>query len=103
MPGLASTVRPCNVILSSDKKTESTNMVRFFKYAFIAFSIFAIYTAAPPYKLAIYNGVVAYAQAMKEACLRRDGPCGYAEAIWKVVSLQLDSIETSRVPIAGDT
>ncbi len=78
-------------------------MGRFFKYAFVAFSIFAIYTAAPPYRLAIYKGVVAYAQALKDACLRRDGPCRYAEAVWKSVSLQLDSIETSSEPIADDT
>ncbi len=78
-------------------------MARLFKYAFVAFSMFAIYTAAPPYKLAMYKGAVAYAQAMKDACLRRDGPCGYAEAVWKSVSLQLDSIETSSEPIADDT
>ena len=78
-------------------------MVRLFKYAYIVFSIFAIYTAAPPYKLAIYNGAVAYAQAMKEACLHRNGPCGYAEAVWKSVSLQLDGSETSSAPISGNT
>ena len=77
-------------------------MVKLFKYAFVAFSLFAIFTADPSYKQAMYSGVVAYAQGMKEACLKRDGPCSFAEAVWKSVSLRLDSIDTSGARIADD-
>ena len=67
-------------------------MVRLIKYAIVGFSLFAIFTAAPTYKIAMYNGFVAYAQAMKEACVGRNGPCTYAEKVWKTVSSQLNSM-----------
>lgn len=77
-------------------------MVRFIKYALVAFSMFAIYTAAPTDKLAMYSGLVAYGQAMREACLRRDGPCGYAVAVWRSVLTELDRIDQSRRQTAND-
>ncbi len=95
-------IRPYKAILSPESETEIFRMVRLLKYAFIAFNVFAIYTAAPSYKLAMYNGLIAYAQAMREACLRRDGPCGYAGAVWKAVSTELDRIEPSSKSIASD-
>lgn len=77
-------------------------MVRLFKYAFVAFSMFAIYTAAPPNKLAMYSGLVAYGQAMREACLRPDGPCGYAVAVWRSVSTQLHPKDQSKRQTSND-
>ena len=67
-------------------------MVRLAKLVIVGFSLFAIFTAAPAYKMAMYNGVMAYALAMKDACVRPNGPCSYAEKAWKSVSLQESSI-----------
>jgi len=44
----------------------------------------------------MYNGVLAYTQAMRDACVRPNGPCGYAKAIWKSVSAELDRIEPAK-------
>jgi len=67
--------------LSSESVSASTIMVSLLKVAFVGFSLFAIATAPPTYKLAMYRGVVAYAQAMKDACVRPDGVCAFAGAL----------------------
>ncbi len=78
-------------------------MLKLFKYAFIVFSVFAIYSAPPEHKMAMYDGLIAYAQSMKEACLRRDGPCHHAEAVWQSATRELQGIKVSSAPKTDDT
>ena len=67
-------------------------MVKLLKYAFIGFSLYAILIAAPNDKIAMYNGVAAYALAMKQACVARNGPCTFAGRVWKDFTSQQESI-----------
>jgi len=63
-------------------------MFKILRFAFVAYSVFAIYTATPDAKATMLQGFWSYVNAMSDACTRSDSPCDHIRAAWESVHTQ---------------